>query len=63
MLFINGYILIEIDNFSGWVGVGEGVCIVLNEVYYFSVNELLKFIVVDLEYVLVNLNDRLYLIF
>ena len=63
VLPINGHILIEIDNFSGRVGVGEGVCIAPNEVHYFSANELSKFIVADLEYVPVNLNDRLHPIF
>ena len=61
VLPINGHILIEIDNFSGRVGVGEGVCIAPNEVHYFIANELSKFIVADLEYAS-YLNDRLNLI-
>ena len=39
VLPINGHILIEIDNFRGRVGVGEGVCIAPNEVHNFSANE------------------------
>jgi len=58
VLPINGHIKIDIDNFSGRVGVGEGVCIAPQEMHYFSADELSKFIVADLDTVPINVNDK-----
>jgi hypothetical protein len=58
VLPINGHIDIQLDNFAGMVGVGQGVCIAPHEVHTFKAQALCKFVVADLLDVPQHLKDR-----
>ena len=58
VLPINGHIDIQLDNFAGMVGVGQGVCIAPHEVHTFKAQALCKFVVADLLEVPQHLKDR-----
>lgn len=57
VLPLNGHIDISLDNFSGYVGVGEGICIAPGYVHGFTADEQAKFIVADLKTVPANIAD------
>jgi AraC-like DNA-binding protein len=48
VLPINGHIEITLDDYSGSVGVGEGICISPTQQHSFRANELSKFVVADM---------------
>lgn len=56
VLPLNGHIAIQVVDFSGNVGVGEGICIAPNRQHYFNAEQAARFVVADLAEVPENLS-------
>lgn len=63
VLPLNGHIDIALENFNGYVGVGEGICIAPGYEHSFTADEQAKFIVADLHRVPSNIADATQPIF